>query len=154
MLESLIIENEGEVNDTIDAWLLEYQAKEEEKLDAYCYLINKYDEIALEAQRLADRAFSYREKVRQLKYRLKSYLQYRGKDKVDTTRFSLRVVTNGGPVPIKLNEGISVDELPDSYVKISKEPDLQALREALIAGDDSLHAFAYLQPRGTHLRIK
>ena len=59
-LESLLMETEGEITEEIDQWLEEYQAKEEDKIDAYCYIIQKFEEIAAEAKRLADRSSSYK----------------------------------------------------------------------------------------------
>ena len=45
-LESLLIENDGEISEEIDQWLDEYEGKEQDKIDAYCYLIQKFDEIS------------------------------------------------------------------------------------------------------------
>jgi len=43
-LESLIIENDGEITEAIDQWLDEYEAKEADKVDAYCFLVGKYED--------------------------------------------------------------------------------------------------------------
>jgi len=153
-LETLLIENEGEIDETIDRWLQEYEAKEEDKVDAYCYLIQKFEEIAAEAKRLADRSSGYQKKAKTLKDRLKLYLQHRGKDKMETGRFTVTVNFNGGMLPIILNEGITVDSLPDEFVKIYKEPDMSSLRESILAGNDQALMFGKILPRGTHLRIK
>jgi hypothetical protein len=153
-LESLIIDNEGEIDDTIDQWLTEYQAKEHDKLDAYCYLINKYQDIAEEAERLAQRAKRYSNTVQQLKSRLKYYLEAKGTDKVETSRFTLKVVSNGGSIPIVLNEGVTADDLPDNFVRIIKEADLTKLRESMLRGDANVYRYASFLKRGTHLRIK
>lgn len=153
-LESLIIEKEGEVDETIDQWLKEYQAKESEKIDAYCYLIVKYAEIANEAKRLADRATQYNKTVSNLKERLKIYLQSRGQEKLETSRFTLKVTANGGSLPIALVPGLDVDDLPSDFVRITREPDFMKLREALLSGNSGAYPYAMLLPRGTHLRIK
>ena len=153
-LETLLIENEGEIDQTIDRWLQEYEAKEEDKVDAYCYLIQKFEEIAAEAKRLADRSSGYQKKSKTLKDRLKFYLQHRGKDKLETGRFTVTVNFNGGMMPVILNEGITVDSLPDEFVKIYKEPDMFSLRESILAGNDQALMFGKILPRGTHLRIK
>jgi len=153
-LESLLIENEGEITNEIDQWLDEYQAKEEDKLDAYCYLIQKFDEIAAEAKRLADRSSSYSKKAKHLKDRLKLYMENRGKQKVETGRFTLTVCGNGGLLPIRLYEDVTVERLPQSFVKVYTEPDLSALRDAILTGDKEAQQFAQVLPRGTHLRIK
>lgn len=153
-LESLLIENEGEITDEIDQWLHEYQAKEEHKLDAYCYLIQKFDEIASEAKRLAERSSSYNTKVKRLKDRLKLYLENRGMQKIETTRFTVTVCSNGGQLPVKLCEGVTTEGLPEQFVKIHCNPDLSLLREAIVSGNDQAMRFAKVLPRGTHIRIK
>ena len=153
-LESLIIDNEGEIDDTIDHWLKEYKAQEEDKVDAYCYLINKYQDIADEADRLAQRAKKYHQTVTELKNRLKYYMEASGKEKIETARFTLKVTANGGSLPVALKEGITVEELPDAFVRMVKEADLSSLRHALLTGNANAYPFAHFLPRGTHLRIK
>lgn len=153
-LESLLFETEGEITEEIDQWLAEYQAKEEEKIDAYCYIIQKFEEIAEEAKRLADRSSGYRNKVSQLKDRLKTYLEVRGRDKIETPRFTVTICGNGGLLPVKLNEGIDSTKLPDQFVRVHKEADMSSLRDALLNGDEEIGRFATILPRGTHLRIK
>ena len=103
-LESLLIENEGEIDETLVQWLNEYEAKEAEKVDAYCYLVQKFEEISAEAKRLT--------------------------------------------------EGTTAETLPENFVKVYREPDMNALRDAVLGGDDQALQFARILPRGTHLRIK
>ena len=153
-LESLIIEQEGEITDEIDQWLDEYQAKEEEKIDAYCYVIQKFDDIAQEAQRLAERSKTYSKKVSQLKDRLKIYLENRGREKVETPRFTVTICGNGGKLPVKLHEDITPEDLPDQFTRTFIEPDMQKIREAIQDGDKQALNIAQILPRGTHLRIK
>lgn len=153
-LESLLIESEGEITDEIDAWLTEYEGKEADKVDAYCYLIQKFTEIADEAKRLAERSTTYSAKAKQLKDRLKYYLETRGKQRLETSRFTVTVAGNGGLRPVKLQEFVNPDELPDPFVRVIKEPDMNRIRESLEAGDEFVHQFAKLENRGTHLRIK
>ena len=153
-LESLIISNEGEIDVTIDQWLEEYQAKEADKVDAYCYLIQKFQEIAEEAHRLAERSSNYSRKAKTLKDRLKCYLQRRGRDKVETFRFTITVCQNGGKQPVKLFDQITPANIPGDYLKVYKEPDMEAIREALLNNKKDVQDLATLLPRGTHLRIK
>jgi len=153
-LETLLIENEGEIDETIDQWLKEYEEKESEKINAYCYLIQKFEEIASEAKRLAERSSLYNSKVKLLKDRLKYYLEYQGKDKVETSRFTITVCGNGGQLPVRLHSDITADHLPDDFVKVYKEPDLSRIREAILSGNEEAQRIATILPRGTHLRIK
>ena len=153
-LESLLIEQEGEITEEIDSWLNEYQAKEQDKLDAYCYIIQKFEEIAEESKRLAERSSAYNKKVKQLKDRMKLYLENRGKQKVETGRFTITVCGNGGLLPIRLHEDVTTERLPEPFIKVYKEPDLSALRDAILSGNEEAQRFATILPRGTHLRIK
>jgi hypothetical protein len=153
-LETLLLENEGEITDEIDQWLQEYGGKEEEKIDAYCYVIQKFESIAEESRRLAERSSTYSGKAKNLKDRLKLYLEARGKQRVETDRFTVTVCGNGGMLPIRLFEDVTVDNLPDQFVRTFREPDLSAIREAILNGDEQAQRFATILPRGTHLRIK
>ncbi len=153
-LESLLIETDGEITDEIDAWLQEYEGKEEDKIDAYCYLIQRFTEISEEAKRLAARSSSYKVKANSLKERLKLYLQSRGKEKVETNRFTLTICGNGGLAPVHLLEDVTIDKIPDQFIRVVKEPDMHRIREALLNGDEFVHQFASVESRGTHLRIK
>ncbi|HBQ61320.1 MAG TPA: hypothetical protein DD671_17330 [Balneolaceae bacterium] len=153
-LESLLIDNEGEIDDTIDQWLEEYIAKESEKMDAYCYLIQKFQEISDEAKRLAERSSSYSKKARSMKDRLKLYLERRGRDKVETNKFTITVCQNGGKQPIKVFDEVSVEELPNHFARITREPDLDEIRTALFDDNEQAQKIATLLERGTHLRIK
>lgn len=153
-LESLVIDNEGEIDQIIDEWLEEYHAKESEKIDAYCYLIQKFQSISEEAKRLAERSSIYAHKAKNLKSRLKLYLERRGRSKVETSRFTLSVCQNGGKQPLQIYADITPENMPDEYVRVYREPDLEVLRIALEEGKKDAVNIAQLLPRGTHLRIK
>ena len=153
-LESLIIDNDGEITETVDQWLAEYEAKEADKIEAYCFLVQKYEEIASEARRLAQRATVYKNKADSLKVRLKHYLELRGKARVETGRFTASVTRNGGKLPVELHEGVQPEDLPEPFQKVIVEADKDRLREALVAEQSELNRLAYIDERGTHLRIK
>ena len=153
-LESLIIEADGEITEEVDTWLHEYESRESDKVDAYVFLVRKYEEIASEAQRLAKRATVYKNKADNLKPRLKQYMELRGKQKIETGRFSVSVTRNGGKLPVELNEGILPEDLPEQFQKLTVEADLDRLREALLAEQSELNRFARIGERGSHLRIK
>ena len=154
VLEELFSETEGEITEEIDQWLSEYEGKQADKVDAYCYLIQKFTDIAEEAKRLAARSTSYQNKAKGLKDRLKMYLEAQGKQRIETARFTITIAGNGGKRPVELHEFVQPGELPDPFVRIVKEPDMNRIREALEAGDEFVHQFAFLRERGTHLRIK
>ena len=153
-LESLIIDSDGEITETVDQWLAEYEAKQAEKIEAYCFLVGKYEEIAQEARRLAKRATTYKNKADTLKERLKAYLEQQGKAKVETGRFTATVARNGGKFPVELHEGVHPEDLPEQFQKVIIEADKDRLREALLNEQSELNRLAYIGERGSHLRIK
>ena len=153
-LESLIIENDGEITEAIDQWLDEYEAKEADKVDAYCFLVGKYEDIASEARRLAQRATAYKNKADGLKDRLKTYMELHNRQKIETGRFTVSVARNGGKLPVELQEGVAPEDLPEQFHKVTVEADKDLLRQALQAEQSMLGQLAYIGERGTHLRIK
>ena len=153
-LESLIIENDGEITETVDQWLAEYEAKESDKVDAYCFLVGKYEEIASEARRLAQRATTYKNKADSLKDRLKTYMELHDRQKIETGRFTVSVTRNGGKLPVDLYEGVVPEDLPEQFRKVTVEADKDRLRIALLAEQSELGRLAFIGERGTHLRIK
>lgn len=153
-LESLIEEQDGEITETVDQWLAEYEAKEADKVDAYCFLVGKYEDIASEARRLAQRASAYKSKACGLKDRLKAYMELRSRQKIETGRFTVTVARNGGSVPVELYEGVTPEDLPEPFQKIRVEADKDRLRQALLNEQSEINLLAYIGERGTHLRIK
>ncbi|MEX2657877.1 MAG: hypothetical protein WD272_10205 [Balneolales bacterium] len=61
---------------------------------------------------------------------------------------------NGGQLPVALNEDITPESLPEEFVKVFREPDMSALRDALLSGNEEAMRFARILPRGSHLRIR
>lgn len=153
-LASLIEEQEGEITQTIDQWLSEYEGKEADKIDAYCYLVQRYEEIALESKRLAARAARYNNNIKALKDSLNHYFKVQNKMKVETSRFTVTRVKNGGKLPVELNEGISPEDLPREYQSIIINADKDKMRDDILAGNEELGRFAQVGERGTHIRIK
>jgi hypothetical protein len=75
-----------------------------------------------------------------------------GRHRIEGARNRVALVQNGGKRPIDIM--VPVEELPHVYVREIRrlEPDMDALRAALEAGE--IIPGAVLMERGRHLRIK
>jgi len=159
MLEELLLDSGGEITDpererAVDTLFAEYLENRDDKIDAYCSLMREMearrDARQDEANRLTELAARDDGAVRQMKGRLLWFLHDTGVSKVETARFRLSVVQNGGAVPVTIT--CAPEELPEQFRKITISPDNKALRQALEAGEAL--PFAALVERGFHLRIK
>lgn len=86
---------------------------------------------------------------------LKQHLIATGQTRIETTAGDVvSVQRNGGKLPVVPTHGDTFDAatLPDQYVRVRREPDRDAIRAALEAGESL--PFARFGERGTHLRIR
>ena len=156
------IENEQgitpEVQVAIDELLQERDSTQAEvlaKLDNYCDLINSRVMWAqarkADADRLAKLAEADFKTIDFLKARLKLHLESTDQKKVRTKRYNIAIIGNGGKAPLKL-DNTAVTDLPERFQRVQVEPDKEAIRSALEAGEEL--KFAYIAQRENHLRIK
>lgn len=121
------------------------------KVDNYCKLIAGLNASAKarkdESKRLAELAGLDQLKADRLKERLKDSLKLRDQSKVKTTLFNLSVCKNSRP-SLTIPE---VENLPDEFTKLVKEPDKEAIKEALESGQEIEGCQITI---GDHLRIK
>lgn len=144
----------------IEAWLEELHCEKSEemqdKLDNYAALISdllaRTEVRKAEAQRLMQRAKVDQGKADNLKKMLQWFFTKHELKTVETDRYRITLAKNGGKAPIVLDEEYSVAAMPDEFVKISMSPDLEAIREALEAGEKL--EFARLSDRGQSIRIR
>lgn len=120
----------------VAAWFaaLEQTTHEERdrKLDNYCALIAELEARAAarkaEAKRLSDRAKVDENRAKSLKSRLHEFFETHQLKTVETVRYRLSLVSNGGQVPIVLDETFAVTQLPEAYVQVSHSPNMEAIR--------------------------
>jgi hypothetical protein len=144
----------------VAAWFaaLERETHEERdrKLDNYCALIAELEARAAarkaEAKRLSDRAKVDENRAKALKSRLHDFFEYHQLKTVETVRYRLSLVNNGGQVPIVLDKDFAVSEMPEAFVQVSRSPNMDAIRQALQAGETL--EFARLGERDKSIRIK
>ena len=126
-----------------------------EKLDNYCGLIQSRliwaQSRKAEADRMARLAEADMKTVDFLKGRLKQHLEAIDQKKLRTKRFNISINGNGGKQPLRF-DNTAPGEMPERFQRTTIEPDKEAIRTALEAGEDV--GFAYLAERENHLRIK
>lgn len=139
-LYALLNELEGELTEeneeAIDQWLRESKELLQQKVDAYCVVIQ--EKIAQgearkkEAERLAALAVSDLSSAKRLKQRLLHFLKENDTPKMETPRFKLRVSKNGGVQKLLLPEAwLNGAYAPECYHKHVIEVDTVKVRDDL-----------------------
>lgn len=149
VLEMLYDEDidEQTVIDTLEA----IEGEIECKADGYAKIIKelegKMTAMKSEEQRLKDSAAVMERRIKRLKSSLSDSMRLMGKPKFTTDLFNFSIVKNGGKQKVAI-----YGDVPEEYKKVISEPDTEKIRSILESGDAL--AFASLEPRGEHLRIK
>lgn len=157
-LDDLLAEVGGDVTDPkvasiVDAWFEELDHSLSAKVDNYAALISsmraRADVRRAEAERLARRAQVDEASADWLAARLLAALDARGMKKIETDRYAVSVVGNGGKAPLLLDA-----EIPAEWTKtVTKvEPDRERIRLAIESGQAV--PFARLGERGKRLAIR
>lgn len=161
-VDQALMTTEGEVTpdvqqvlDTVDAWFAELDADLENKVDNYAAFITtlrKRAEVRKgEADRLARRAKIDEGNAHFLADRLRDELDARGLGKLETDRYRVSVVNNGGKLPLMIDDELALPEACWREVPARKEIDRDAIREALDAGHNV--PGAHYGERGRRLSI-
>lgn len=142
-LESKLLSLMSNLEETSQEW--------HRKVDNYCKLIAGLQASAkarkAESDRLKELAGLDQIKADRLKERLKDSLKLRDQKKVKTALFNLSVCNNSRP-SLTIPE---VENLPDEFTKLVKEPDKDAIKQALEDGQKIDGCQLVL---GDHLRIR
>lgn len=152
-LDNLEGNDEGQTEAVIH-WFEELGEERDQKLDNYAALIADIDTRAQvrrdEAKRLVDRARIDENKAALLKERLRLFFESHGLKTLETSRYRLTLAQNGGKLPLLVD--VSVEGLPEEYIRLSKAPALGTIRADLEAGKEL--PFARFGERGSSIRIK
>ena len=156
-LDAILDASDGEISDdaaaALDAWFAELGTARDAKLDGYCALIREFDARAAarddEARRLDALAAVDARKSARLQKRLHEFFALHDLRKVETPRFSLSLVANGGKQALEV-----FGEVPPAFIRSRtvESVDNDKIRAALDAGESL--PFATLKPRSFSLRIK
>jgi len=153
LLDECDAEPSIEAQQALELWFAELQASSKDKIDHYCAFVRELTLRAAarkeEAERLQKRADIDTNLAKELKERLKVYLQIQGIKRVETHRYKVTVAGNGGLVPLKID--VDPNKLPKEFQKWTVEPDNAKLRDALECGE--VVEGVSLGVRGSHLRI-
>jgi len=132
-LERLLIENEGELNDEIEALIKVNETDLATKIDSYYYIIERMKNAAAyykaEAEKLNNIKKSCEALEDRLKTRLKETMQFTNRTEVAGLRHRF-VLTDSQPKLIITDES----KIPNEYKIIKTEIDKSALRVALVHG--------------------
>ena len=155
-LERLLVESGGEVTPEVEAWLAEYGDLEADKLDGYAMFIRSleheaegYKNVAAE---FAAKRSARENAIKRLKDRLKQYMELRGTTQIKGKMYTAALNKNGGKPPVIVE--VAPEQLPADFVKVTVEPNNEAIRAALVAGAGSLTGLAHLGEVGTHVKIR
>ena len=106
--------------------------------------------LDVEIKRLQNKKRVKENTIKNLKYYLESSMRSTGKLKFETTLFKFGIQKNGGKLPLKIIEDISL--IPDKYFKRTEETlNTTLIREDLDKGEIN---FAEFGERGESLRIR
>jgi hypothetical protein len=141
-------------NEALEQHLAGLDEALDQKAEGYASVIRSLELRARarkdEASRIRDLAEADEAVADRLKKRLKEAMEATGKQVIDTPRFKLSVAGNGGKQPLVIET--PVDDLPSEFRVVRHEPNKDAIRSALEAGQAV--PGCTLLPRGTSLRIK
>jgi len=162
-LERILTDAEGDISDEsfeslIDEWLSSLGERVEKKVDGYCVFIRELlltaEARKAEAARLNALAVTDENKAKRLKTRLKLFFEARSIQSLKTPRFNVAIQKNGGKQPLIIDEAAenNPQELPEQFHRVRFEVNREAIYEALQNGEQL--DFAFLDERGTHLRIR
>lgn len=151
--EDASVDEAGQVNAQLDAWLTETEGAFASKVESYVGLMESLNALAdarkAEALRVQELERQARNKADRLKAVLREVMLRLGRDKVESTRYKVRLQKAGGALPLVIDEFV---EIPEQFLAVVKSPDRVAIRAALESGKNL--PFAALGERGTILVIK
>lgn len=126
------------------------------KADGYARVVRNAEARAemrrAEAKRLADMAAADERRAESIKRFVLFCMERAGMKRLEGQTFTLAAQANGGKQPVEVFA--EADRLPERFVRIKREADRDALRDAIIAGDAEAAQYAELRPRGVTLRIR
>ena len=134
------------------------QAEYQQKVDNYLELMKSREGwVSIRKERIAElqRLIEIDENlVKKLGDRLLTIMVERDERQMRTANFNLSVVSNGGKLPLYLDEQIDLDHIPPEYLKteVRQKIDKDKVRGDLEQGKKI--NFASLGDRGKHLRVR
>ena len=151
--EDTSVDENGEINSQLAEWLEESEGEFRNKVESYCGLMGSLTALAdarkVEVRRLQELESQARSTAERMKKVLLEVMVRLGRDRVETTRYKLRLQKAGGMQPMTIDEFV---EIPEKFVQLVKVVDKAAIRASLESGNEL--PFAKLGDRATILVIK
>lgn len=148
--------NDTQQKELLSEWFNDLGTERDRKLDSYAALaaemLARAEVRKAEARRMMELAQKDEKRAQLLKERLKWFFETHNLKTIETPRYHLSLTKNGGKAPLILKNELEPKTLPERFQKVSIDPNMTAIREALEAGEQL--DFATLGNRGTNLRIK
>lgn len=120
------------------------------KIDGYAAVMKslEYKEGLFrdESKRLKNAADRLKSNQDAMRERIKMAMEAMGVTEIEGDYNIAKIVNNGGVLPLKVD-----GDVPESFTKVTIEPDNAKIRKAL--DDGQKLGFAHYEPRGTHLKI-
>jgi Siphovirus Gp157 len=159
MLETALIENDGELTPELEKQLDDFLRTGKDKLEGGAMVMRGLEMEAeacrAEAERLSERAASIDNNVSRLKKLILYALDGAFGGKVKTALFTIWGQTSGGIMNFDLSPGTELTELPAEFVRIEYSLRKDAMKEALKAGKQLPEQIIVSQLPGTRfLRVK
>jgi hypothetical protein len=153
-LEEALLASGGEITEEMEVRWSELLAMRAGKMEGYLKMIRKFEASAeavrSERQRLQEAERTLAKAAQTLKDRLRDSMQARGETEHLTSVGRIRLQRSGArPVELK----VDAEALPDAFKRITVNPDLQALGQALRDGDPEAERYAQLGEAGYYVRI-
>ena len=138
------------ITDTLDAIMGEIEVKSE----GYVAVLNHL-KMELEACKIHEQAWKRKKQVREnnikrMKKALADTMIATEKEEIKAGDNTIKLVNNGGKLPLEIT--VDVDDIPNAYTIIKKEPNNDKIRAALDAGEEL--PFAHYGERGKNVMIK
>lgn len=95
-----------------------------------------------EIRRLTSRKKTLENNIKRMKEAVRDAMIATGKEKFKTELFSFSVQNNPPSVVLDTED---LDTLPNEFIRIKKEPDKTAIKEALLKGDQKLSGYAHIE---------
>jgi hypothetical protein len=159
VIDDYVEKHEGDVTDlnpAIVGWLDATKSKLYDKVDAIVSVMREIEATKEarenEAARIRLLARQDEAKLDRLKEYVKLCMDNMGTDRLKGTTHEVKVVNNGGALPLKFDPSVTVDSLDPGLVKVTRTPDFDAIRYAINNG--TVVPGVELGKRGTHLRCK
>tara|TARA_R110000868_G_scaffold209824_1_gene459682 strand:+ start:36 stop:551 length:516 start_codon:yes stop_codon:yes gene_type:complete len=157
-LMELLDEKDGIVEqeslDAFNAFEAEIQTDFVNKLDSYAAVIQEFemrsDNRKTEARRMSELAKKDEERADMLRRRLFALFQNNNWQPVETSRFKIGLMVNGGKRKLQIH--IDDEQIPNEYVEVIRVNNTEAIRSALESGTEL--GWASLAERTKRLSIR